>query len=190
MCPTNLFLRLGNYYYYHYYTVDWLNDCFLTEAPEQPGCNSNEECSPTEACVHRICINPCAVASPCAISAQCEVINHKASCICQSGLIGDPFVRCYEGNVIINSTRTKCKTCWFAAPTGQPECTSDLDCLNDKACIGQSCQDPCLLTNPCGTNAQCKTIQHRPTCLCPDGWGGNPQVLCYQRKCLFNLVYF
>lgn len=73
----------------------------LTELPEEPGCKSNDECGPTEACIHKICINPCTAANPCAISAHCEVTNHKAFCTCPSGLVGDPFVRCYEGKNFI-----------------------------------------------------------------------------------------
>lgn len=134
------------------------------EVPEERECKISDDCGPTQACLNRFCVNPCTVGNPCAITAQCEVTNHKALCRCPSGLLGDPFIRCYE---IIPST---------------PECKLDSDCSYDKACISQRCQDPCLIANPCGTNAQCKTTQHRPICLCPDGLGGNPQVLCYKRK--------
>lgn len=65
----------------------------------------------------------------------------------------------------------------------QPECTVESDCSLDRTCINQHCQDPCAVSNPCGTNAQCRTLQHRPTCYCPDGWAGNPQVTCYQPEC-------
>ena len=30
----------------------------------------------------------------------------------------------------------------------------------------------------CGENADCKTIGHRPTCLCPPGTSGNPNIKC------------
>lgn len=77
---------------------DFLKQVFLlTEPLEEPECISNDQCRPTEICLHRICVNPCTVANPCALSAQCEVTNNKAVCRCPSGLIGDPFIGCYEG---------------------------------------------------------------------------------------------
>jgi len=70
----------------------------------------------------------------------------------------------------------------FKTVPPKPECTSDPECPGDKSCVNERCQDPCLVANPCGSGAECHTIQHRPVCNCPDGWGGNPQVQCYRRK--------
>lgn len=76
-------------------------------------------------------------------------------------------------------------------PTTQPECKSDTDCPGDKACVNRRCQNPCILANPCGTDAECKPLQHRPVCRCRDGWSGNPQILCYKRKQLhFKLLLY
>lgn len=134
-------------------------------------------------CLNRLCVNPCTVANPCAPTAECQALNHKAVCRCPENLIGDPFLRCYESKTLhFNKTLCKTKIQCISVPKTQPECTSDSDCSDDKACINQRCQNPCALSNPCGTNAECRTSQHRPTCRCPDGWGGNPQVLCYKRK--------
>ncbi|CAH2002982.1 unnamed protein product [Acanthoscelides obtectus] len=132
---------------------------------EEPGCKSNSDCGSTETCLNRLCINPCVIGHPCDTSALCTPQNHKAACRCPPGLVGDPFVRCYE------------------QPKTKPECTSDSECSNDKSCINQRCQNPCALSNPCGTNAECRTSFHRPTCLCPSGWVGNPQVICYKPEC-------
>lgn len=110
--------------------------------------------------------NPCVVGNPCATTAECKSTNHKAECRCPSGLLGNPFIHCYE------ESKTK------------PECTSDSECSNDKSCINQRCQNPCIVSNPCGSKAECRTSVHRPTCLCPDGWGGNPQIACFERKFL------
>lgn len=143
---------------------------FLLVPQDQPGCKSNDECSLSETCLNRNCVNPCAVGNPCAQTAECSAINHKAQCRCPADLIGDPFIRCYKDS-----------------PKIKPECTSDSECSNDKSCVNQRCQDPCIIANPCGTNAQCRTNQHRPSCVCPNGWGGNPQIMCYKRKYLFEV---
>ncbi|PNF22176.1 hypothetical protein B7P43_G05064 [Cryptotermes secundus] len=131
---------------------------------EEPGCKINDDCPQSDTCLNHQCINPCTVSNPCAPNAECQAKNHRAVCQCPSGLTGNPFINCYE------------------VPP-QPECTSDLECPGDKSCINERCQDPCLVANPCGSGAECNTIQHRPVCNCPDGWGGNPQVQCYRPEC-------
>lgn len=134
----------------------------------EPRCKHDADCPTTEMCLNGQCLNPCIIANPCDSSAHCQPINHKAMCQCPPELSGDPFVGCYP------------------PVTTKPECTTDSDCPSDKSCINQHCQDPCALANPCGTNAQCRVTYHRPTCRCPDGWVGNPQVTCYKRE-LFTL---
>ncbi|KAK9513085.1 hypothetical protein O3M35_001355 [Rhynocoris fuscipes] len=131
---------------------------------EAPGCTSDSDCSISETCVNRNCVNPCVISNPCALSAICQPTNHKAVCKCPDNLVGDPFVNCYK------------------VPISSAECTSDFDCPFDKACINQRCQDPCV-NRPCGTSAECTTLQHRPTCACPQGWAGNPQINCYKPEC-------
>lgn len=44
------------------------------------------------------------------------------------------------------------------------------------ACIRNKCQDPCPGT--CGVGAQCSTINHIPTCTCPEGTTGDAFTLC------------
>jgi len=64
------------------------------------------------------------------------------------------------------------------------ECRTDSECQQDRACIENVCQEPCLAVGrePCGLNGICRTEQHRPVCYCPDGWGGDPHVQCFRRK--------
>ncbi|CAH1100710.1 unnamed protein product [Psylliodes chrysocephalus] len=149
------------------YVGDADTECRL-EPQQQPGCKSSSECQSTETCINRQCINPCAVGSPCAVNAECAPVDRKASCKCPPGLIGDPFIKCYP------------------QPQTRPECKADSECSNDKSCINQRCQNPCELANPCGSNAECKTSFHRPTCSCPRGWLGNPQINCYKPECTSN----
>ena len=53
-------------------------------------------------------------------------------------------------------------------------CTTDDDCPQTEACFNRDCVDPCN----CGTNAQCKVANHKPVCLCPEGYTGDPEVKC------------
>ena len=62
-------------------------------------------------------------------------------------------------------------------------CRSDSECPSDEACLDGQCQDPCRVPyGPCGSNAQCETITHRPVCKCPVGWAGNPHIECFTCK--------
>ena len=67
---------------------------------------------------------------------------------------------------------------WILVQKG--ECQNDMDCPDNRACIGNQCLDPCVIDDPCGTNAQCETTSHRPVCRCPNGWAGDPHTECYQ----------
>ena len=40
------------------------------------------------------------------------------------------------------------------------------------------CKDPCVITDPCGYNAECKVTRHNPICSCRPGYEGNPFVEC------------
>lgn len=61
-------------------------------------CESDSQCTPDMACLNRRCINPCTV-NPCAPNAECHIENHRRTCQCPRGHVGDPFVNCYEGTV-------------------------------------------------------------------------------------------
>ncbi|GLH00239.1 Neurogenic locus Notch protein, partial [Gryllus bimaculatus] len=132
---------------------------------ELPGCKNDNECPDNSICLNRQCVNPCLISNPCASNAECRATNHRATCTCPAGFMGNAFINCYKPQ------------------QDQPECTSNSDCASDKACINQRCLDPCVVNSPCGTGAKCRTINHFPTCYCPDGWGGNPQVQCYKPEC-------
>jgi hypothetical protein len=109
-------------------------------------------------------MNPCSNDNPCAPTAECTVNNHRALCKCPPGFTGDAYSRC--------------------VPIQKGECQHDIDCPDNRACIGNQCLDPCIIDDPCGTNAQCKTTSHRPVCRCPSGWAGDPHTECYQCRFL------
>ena len=140
--------------------------CDKIVAPIQVGCSSDFECPNTQACENRKCFNPCVSRNPCAPIATCTVQNHRATCRCPEGMTGDPTRQCQPIQV---------------------GCSSDSECPYTEACINRQCRDPCRYpSNPCGTNAQCETMDHRAVCTCPITWAGNPHIECYQYECLIN----
>ncbi|CAH1404987.1 unnamed protein product [Nezara viridula] len=138
--------------------------CKLEESTK-PQCSSDSQCSDTESCINRECVNPCLVSSPCGNNAECRPDNHKVTCHCPEGLAGNPYTNCYK------------------PLDTSPECKSDSECASQLACINQRCQNPCVTSNPCSSTAECTTLQHRPTCTCPQGWAGDPQSHCYKPEC-------
>ena len=57
-------------------------------------------------------------------------------------------------------------------------CRADLDCPESQACLNSQCSDPCQISAVCGTNTNCRVINHRPECSCLDGLVGNAKVAC------------
>ncbi len=47
-----------------------------------------------------------------------------------------------------------------------PECVVSSDCPLDKACIQQTCTDPCI-GGLCAPTAICRVVNHSPICSCP-----------------------
>ena len=95
--------------------------------------------------------SPC-TPSPCGFNAICKEQNNVGSCTCLADYVGNPYEGC------------------------RPECVVDTDCPSTQSCIRSRCQDPCPGT--CGTNAECKVINHRPACTCIQGYSGNPFQHC------------
>ena len=93
--------------------------------------------------------------SPCGSNAECTDRNGAASCRCIQDYFGDPYVAC------------------------RPECTINADCPSNKACSRLHCVDPC--PGLCGTNAECRVINHIPTCTCIQGYEGDPFSACRLR---------
>ena len=64
---------------------------------------------------------------------------------------------------------------FLAIEAEEPECRVDKDCPSKLTCIrGESCQDPCLVNNPCSPSQQC-VVTDTPSsirsvaCICPEG---------------------
>jgi len=79
-------------------------------------------------------------------------------------------------------------------PNCRPECSINSDCPANRACIREKCKDPC--PGSCGLLARCLVINHTPSCVCPEGYTGDPFISCnvlpqIPRKGLeFSLCYY
>lgn len=94
--------------------------------------------------------DPC-YPSPCGPYSECHNRNGVPSCQCLNSYVGSP-------------------------PNCHPECTINSECPSDKACIRNKCLNPC--PGLCGINAICNVFNHIPTCVCLDGYTGDPFVNC------------
>jgi len=84
----------------------------------------------------------------------------------------------------------------LAIVTEQPECRVDPDCPSKLACISQTCQNPCVVNNPCSNSQKCVVIDSQPSrsvaCICPEGsvFGGDgicTQGMWYTKQNAHNL---
>ncbi|XP_065203167.1 fibroblast growth factor receptor homolog 1-like isoform X2 [Planococcus citri] len=66
----------------------------------------------------------------------------------------------------------------------RPECNSDSECPQNKACRELKCQDLCV--GKCGSNAQCQMINREPICSCLHGFTGNPFTYCTKEEGIFG----
>ena len=73
-----------------------------------------------------------------------------------------------------------------AAPISEPAlaagCSVNEDCPGYSACRQRLCINPCAEENPCSRNANCKVVNHKAVCSCPDGYIGTPETDCKLRK--------
>lgn len=111
------------------------------------GCRSDNDCSTTEACVNRDCIDQCRNIR-CGENAVCKTENHRSRCHCYDGYYGNPNQKCEY-----------------------PECKKNDDCSYDLSCVNNRCISPCS-SKPCGLNAECKVNYHNSVCTCPPGFTG------------------
>ena len=95
--------------------------------------------------------NPCNP-SPCGANAVCKERNGAGSCACLPEYFGDPYSGC------------------------RPECVTNSDCDRSRACVNNKCVDPCPGT--CGINAECRVVNHAPSCSCIPGYTGEPLRIC------------
>lgn len=176
------------------------------------GCHSREcevdnDCSKNRACIGYSCRNPCP--GVCGLNAKCHVESHRPVCVCEDGLIGNPLICCLppeDQKSIRPCNKVQCginamcqdlgeeALCFcppdfYGDPTIEckPECLMNSDCSSNEACINNKCKDPCTFDNICGINAVCLCSEHTVSCLCPDGYIGDPMTQCiYRRKYIYK----
>lgn len=102
---------------------------------------------------------PC-VPNPCGPNSICRPVNGQSVCSCMPDYIGTP-------------------------PGCRPECTISSECAANKACLNHKCIDPC--PGHCGTNANCRVINHSPMCSCSSGFTGDPFTRCYAS--MYQFIY-
>ncbi|VEN60882.1 unnamed protein product, partial [Callosobruchus maculatus] len=134
-------------------------ECHAVIVPIPPGCTSDNDCPGTEACINRLCRNPC----NCGTDAECFVNNHRAVCSCRKGFEGNPNIACQAVG-----------------------CRIDSECGSGRACINGNCINPCLVKDPCGVNSECFVHQHHAECRCTSGYRGNPFDRCIVIGCYAN----
>lgn len=142
-----------------HWVPDHNGECRRIVLPSPPGCQSNDDCPESEACINRQCRNPC----NCGTHSTCKIQNHRAICSCEDGYDGNPNIACRT---------VGCKT--------------DSECDSGKACINENCISPCLVQDPCGKNAECYVYGNRPECRCLSGYRGNAYERCHIVGCRSN----
>ncbi|ROT61485.1 hypothetical protein C7M84_020737 [Penaeus vannamei] len=162
----------------------------------RPHCSADSHCASGLACVNDKCIDPCP--GTCGINAECRVPNHVPICTCPPGYTGSAYQRCFpKPDTSSESGEDLCEVCGSnaecrivdgrpvctclpgflgAPPNCHPECIVNRDCSTTEACNKQKCVDPCI--GACGTNADCRVINHSPVCTCLPGYTGEPFVRC------------
>ena len=69
---------------------------YVLSFPEpRPECVRDPDCSSQLACINEKCKNPC-YSHTCGRKAECKVKNHRPTCVCLPGLIGNPRTICEE----------------------------------------------------------------------------------------------
>lgn len=176
--------------------------CFGHDAEYDPRCRPecifNSDCPFDKACLGRKCLDPCS--GSCGHGALCYVYEHNPICQCPSGLYGNPYEHCStplvdtpglsqtcakrqcganseckrQGNALI----CVCRQGYFGNPYigCRPECVLNSDCPADRACVNSKCSHVC--NGVCGVNALCHVVNHAPTCICSQGYTGDPFKSC------------
>ena len=101
-----------------------------------------------------MCIpNPCGPNAICSPQAD-ENGFPTPGCTCPEGYVGDGDIGCQLG-----------------------ECINHSDCDNNASCYLLKCVDPCI-RGVCGIHATCTVYNHAATCMCSDGYIGDPLLEC------------
>uniref|UniRef100_A0A8D8VWK9 Neurogenic locus notch homolog protein 4 n=1 Tax=Cacopsylla melanoneura TaxID=428564 RepID=A0A8D8VWK9_9HEMI len=123
-------------------------------------CDDSEHCRSNE--MGQMQCRPACEGLLCGRNAVCSSSNHKASCACKPGYVGNP-----AGG---QSGHLGCH---------RVECNMHSDCSGDKVCEENRCKISCLANNPCGPNALCSAEKHKQICYCQPGYTGDAYFGCH-----------
>uniref|UniRef100_A0A182VD83 EGF-like domain-containing protein n=1 Tax=Anopheles merus TaxID=30066 RepID=A0A182VD83_ANOME len=134
----------------------------------RPECETDQDCPSNRACFNQKCRDPCV--GSCGYNAQCSTRNHRPECYCVDGFEGDPYSGCNPVEIehtpidpcrpspcgpysqcrnVNEHAVCSCQANYIGSPPAcRPECTVSSECALDKACIKQSCLDPCPAVPP------------------------------------------
>lgn len=154
-----------------------------------PECLVHSDCPAYLTCINNKCKDPCV--GSCTTFSECKVVSHTPICSCMNGYTGDPFISCAlittttakplfsdpcDGlcgpNTNCNNGVCTCILDYQGDPYKgcRPECTSNIECPRNKACMRNRCVNPCV--NICGENALCEVVNHLGVCSCPEHMEG------------------
>lgn len=149
------------------------------EKPAVPDCINDNDCKPTDICKPDAlgilkCVSSCAEFT-CPSNSACVAANHKGSCRCLTGFIGNPNDR---------------KGCH---PQAKDQCTTSSECSESETCVQAGgvfkCRPACESIQ-CAPQSICITNNHVAKCQCPPGpYTGDPYDLvngCKQVPCVYN----
>jgi hypothetical protein len=150
------------------------------EKPSIPDCTNDEQCHQVAACKPDVlgvlkCVSVCSEFT-CAPNSVCVASNHRGSCQCLPGYIGNP------------NDRNGCK------PEQQNKCVSNAECAENEECLQYAgyltCRSSCENVK-CGPHAVCISNNHQAQCQCPTGaYAGDPYNLetgCKAVPCVYNI---
>lgn len=110
-------------------------------------CQTDSHCGNEETCINNRCVPACSLETNiCGKEAECYGVEHRASCRCQIGTVGNPLLACLPIS-----------------------CRANSDCPPEKSCINSKCVEPCI-SNPCNEPALCRVHLHEAYCVCPPGY--------------------
>lgn len=171
----------------------------IDECAENP-CGNNAICINTAGsydckCKRGFLGNPFAMCSPVQTDIGCEDPN---DCLCSDIVTCPPGYRCEDGRCLNScegitcGPRAACAEGQCVCPLGyigdandhgkgcflRGQCEIDQDCKSTEICFQfsrgiRNCVDACSKFS-CGPNALCVSNNHRSTCICRDGFTGNP----------------
>ena len=152
----------------------YLGDAYSTRGKgctPKASCLAHSDCPISSSCTNGQCVDPCV--QFCSADATCKVIDHVPTCSCPPGWRGD-------------GRQSGCV---------KLQCLENIDCSASQSCVNGNCVDVCSLSGACGSNSDCKTLNHIPLCSCQNGFSGDPRIGCSRllectrdRECPTNMV--